>query len=311
MEILRSPFTETASSQRAAAATIGFFDGVHLGHRYLLQQVADEAVRRGLGTMAVTFAQHPRQTLQTDFRPKLLSTPEEKLQLLAGCGVDACAVLDFTKEMAAMTAEEFMRSILKEQLGVRCLVIGYDHRFGSNRAEGFEDYVRHGAALSIEVVQAKPLESGDFTVSSSAVRRLLSVGDVESAKRCLDRSYTLEGTVVEGRQVGRELGFPTANLRPLSAEKLVPAFGVYAVRSEVAGRTYAAMLNIGRRPTLENGDDASVEAHLFGFEGDLYGSSLTLHFEHRLRDEQKFETLDDLRRQLAADAEAVRHLLQA
>ncbi len=311
MEILRSPFSETASSQRAVAATIGFFDGVHLGHRYLLQQVAQEATQRGFDAMAVTFAHHPRQTLDTDFRPKLLSTPEEKLQLLASCDVDACAVLDFTKELAAMTAEEFMRRILKEQLGVRCLVIGYDHRFGSNRAEGFEDYVRHGARLGIEVVQAQPLRGDDFTVSSSAVRRLLSAGDVEAAKRCLGRSYEIAGTVVEGHRVGRELGFPTANLRPLCAEKIIPAFGVYAVYVETESRTYAAMLNIGRRPTLENGDDASIEAHLFGFEGDLYGKSLTLRFEHRLRDEQKFETLSDLRRQLALDAQATLTLLQA
>lgn len=291
-------------------ATIGFFDGVHRGHAFLLQQVREEARRRGQQSLAVTFAAHPRSVLSAAEAPSLLTSPSEKLRLLAAQGMDACAVLDFSPELAALTARRFMEEYLRDRFGVRCLVIGYDHRFGSDRAACFADYVAWGRAAGIDVVQAAELPADGLHVSSSAIRRYLAAGDVEHARLCLGRSYSLGGTVVGGRHVGHTLGFPTANLRPDDARLLLPRCGVYAAWAEAGGGRHAAMVNIGRRPTLDNGDDITVEAHLIGFCGDLYGQVLTLRFEHRMRDERAFAGTDDLRWQLERDARQTLEMLR-
>ena len=305
------------TSDRPCAATIGFFDGVHRGHVHLLRQLKAAAAERGLGTMAVTFEHHPRLTLSADYHPELLTTTDEKLALLEAEGIDACALLRFDDGMAALPARDFMDRWLRRRLGVRCLVIGYDHRFGHGRDEGFMQYVAYGRGLGIEVVRATALECGGLTVSSSAVRRFLSAGNVEMAKVCLGRPYALTGTVVHGHGVGRSLGYPTANVRPACADKAVPACGVYAVRAGLApgdggepGGEFRAMVNIGNRPTLNNGTDVTVEAYLLGFSGDLYGRRLTLRFERRLREEQRFPSLDALRRQLDADAARTLEMLE-
>lgn len=312
MNIFRPQEMPVAAAGTGACycATIGFFDGVHKGHRFLLQKVKALAESHGWKSMAVTFEQHPRCSLVTDYRPLLLTTAREKLRLLEECGVDACALLQFSPQMASLSAQEFMRDYLYDRLGVRCLVIGHDHRFGRHRSEGFDDYVRYGREMGMKVVQAEALSEGSVTMSSSVVRRLLENGDVVSARTGLGRCYALYGVVVEGRKVGRNLGFPTANLRPESADLLVPAVGVYAVWAEVGGKHYPAMLNIGRRPTLDNGNDCSIEAHLFGYSGNLYGSPLRLHFVERLRDERKFASLDDLKAQLQNDAAAALEVLE-
>ena len=283
-------------------ATIGFFDGVHLGHQFLLRQVEAEAATRGLRSMAVTFEEHPRAALDSQYQPRLLGTLDDKLACLAATGINACALLRFDRAMAQLSAADFMREYLQQQLGVRCLVIGYDHHFGHNRQEGFEDYERHGRAFGIEVVPALPLETGDFTVSSSAIRRFLEAGNVKQAAAGLGRPFSLRGTVAEGRRVGRRIGFPTANLLPADPHLLVPRIGVYAVWAEITEGRFPAMLNIGRRPTLNNGTDISIEAHLIGFNGNLYNQPLTLHFVRRLRDEQTFPSLESLTHQLEQDA---------
>lgn len=290
-------------------ATIGFFDGVHRGHAFLLRQVREEARRRGLQSLAVTFSDHPRRVLAASEAPSLLTAPREKLRLLAAQGMDACAVIDFNRELAALTARRFMEEYLRGRFGVRCLVIGYDHRFGCERSAGFADYVEWGRVAGIDVVRAAELPADGLHVSSSAIRRFLQAGDVERARLCLGRSYSLDGTVVEGRRVGRGLGFPTANLRPSDARLQLPGRGVYAAWAEVGGTRHAAMVNIGCRPTLDNGDDITVEAHLLDFDGDLYGASLTLVFEHRLREERVFGQIDGLRLQLRRDARRTKELL--
>lgn len=294
---------------RPCAAAVGFFDGVHRGHQYLLGQVRAEAAARGLDAVAVTFEQHPRMTLSPDCRPQLLTDNDEKAALLAEAGMDACAFLRFDRELAALSAREFMRDCLLAALSVRCLVVGYDHRFGSRRSEGFAQYVAYGRELGIDVVRARSYSCGDITVSSSAVRRFLAGGNVEMAKLCLGRPYALSGTVVHGHAVGRDLGFPTANLRPDNAEKVVPARGVYAARAVLGTETFPAMLNIGERPTLGNGSETTVEAHLLGFDDSLYGRRLTLLFERRLREERRFPSLDALREQLKDDAALTLKLL--
>lgn len=290
-------------------ATIGFFDGVHRGHTFLIEQLKAEASRRGLRSMVITFPQHPRTVLDSDYRPRLLSTADEKLQQLETTGVDFCALLPFTKQMAALTSQEFMQTYLKDKLNVSALLIGYDHHFGSNRADGFPQYAAYGHEIGIEVVRAQAFTSSDLTVSSSAVRRFLEAGNVEMAKVCLGREYDLTGTVVEGRRVGHDLGYPTANLRCDDADKMLPADGVYAVHVLYDGMCLKGMLNIGCRPTLNNGIDRTIEVNILDFTGNLYGQTLTLRFAHRLRNEQAFANIDELRRQLLADETGVRNLL--
>lgn len=306
LEIIRF----SAGESRPMTATIGFFDGVHRGHRFLFDQVRAESDRRGTGCLAVTFAEHPRSVLTADGSPHLLTGRTEKLARLRTCGFDACALLHFTPELAALSAKDFMRRFLYDMLDVRCLVVGYDHRFGHDRSAGFADYQAWGVDMGMDVVQAKSFENAGFTVSSSAIRRFVSDGKVDMAAEALGYAYELAGTVVGGHRVGRQIGFPTANLRPAEPLKLIPANGVYAARAYVGGNCYGAMVNIGRRPTLDNGNDCTVEAHLFGFSGDIYNESLTLSFERRLRDERKFATVEQLREQLENDAVEAKDLLK-
>lgn len=283
-------------------ATIGFFDGVHRGHQYLIRQVQAEAQRRGIDTCVVTFAEHPRRTLAADFQPRLLTTLDEKLGQLAANGVDRCCVLRFDREMAALDAHSFMEQYLRNRLHTEALIVGYDHRFGAGREEGFAHYARYGRQLGIDVERARPFEAAGVTVSSSATRRFLEAGNVEMAALCLGRPYGLSGTVAHGHEVGRTLGFPTANVVPATADKIVPAGGVYAARCTTGGQCYDAMVNIGTRPTFEGDGRLSLEAHLFGFADDLYGHTIRVDFVARLREERRFASPDELRRQLKTDA---------
>ena len=290
-------------------ATIGFFDGVHQGHHYLLRNLTTLAQQKGYRSMVITFAEHPRRVLHKDYIPQLLTSNAEKEQLLKQAGVDEVIFLDFTAEFAQLSAQQFMQQYLKERYGVTALLVGYDHHFGNNQQEGFEDYQRYGKELGIEVVLCEGFRVADTSVSSTVVRNLLYAGNVAEAQKCLGRPYTLTGIVVKGRQVGRKLGFPTANLRIDTPFKLIPAGGVYAVWAEVEGMRYAAVLNIGNRPTLDNGQDVSIEAHLFDFNAQIYGASVSLEFVAHLREEQCFASLDDLKAQIHADCEMARGIL--
>lgn len=293
-----------------AVGTIGVFDGMHRGHRFLLDQVKEEATRRGCLSMVVTFAEHPRSVVETDYRPLLLTTLDEKLELIEAAGIDVCVVLDFSPLMAMRTSREFMELYLRDKMGVTCLVIGYDHHFGSDVQNGFQQYKLYGKELGIDVVRAKEFEGRDLHVSSSAVRRFLEDGNVDMARACLGRSYSLSGRVVEGHRVGRELGFPTANIEVDNPNKLLPARGAYAVYVYWDGEQHKGMLNIGSRPTLNNGEDTTVEVNIFDYDGDLYDKHLTVSFESRLRNEQKFDSLNELKLQLQQDAEAAKEILK-
>lgn len=287
-----------------SVATIGFFDGVHRGHRFLIDQVGRIARERSLATLLVTFSQHPRMVMQADYQPHMLSSFEEKCTLLSHTGVDACVALPFTRELAALSARDFMQQILYERLQVRVLVIGYDHRFGHNRAEGFHDYVRYAAELGMEVVRAEAYQLNDINVSSSVVRSFLEAGEVELAARCLGYNYTFSGYVISGQQIGRTLGFPTANIQIEDKLKLVPADGVYAVRVHLGKDIYKGMLNIGFRPTIDDDTHRTIEVHLLHFEGNLYDHSLRIEFLRRIRGEQKFRNREALALQLQLDAAA-------
>lgn len=292
------------------AATVGFFDGVHLGHRCLVSQVAAEAKKRGLKTVVVTFDRHPREVVKTDYHPQLLSTFEEKTALLASTEADVCVVLPFDARMASLSAHDFMLHILKEKLSVEVLVTGYDNRFGHNRSEGFDDYVAFGREMGIEVVKAQPLQLDGISVSSSVVRSLLLEGEVAMASKCLDYDYTLTGTVEHGEHIGTGMGFPTANIRPDDPHKLIPASGVYAVRVHIgySGEALPGMMNIGQRPTFD-GHQTTLEVHLLHYSANLYGQSFTVTFVSRLRGERKFRNAAELVAQLKRDAEETEALL--
>ena len=295
-------------SSAKVACTVGFFDGVHRGHQHVLQSLHTAARERGLSTLAVTFAQHPRSLVRNVAAPPSLTTLQEKIELIGDCHIDAVAVLNFTPEMAQLTAQEFMQIVLREGLGAEFLLMGYDHRFGRPKAdEGFADYVRYGADLGIEVALCDK-EEAELQLSSSSIRLLLEQGNVAEANLLLGRSYKVSGVVVHGFQNGRKLGFPTANLQ-LDASKLVPHLGSYATWVTWKGQRYAGMTNIGRRPTLDNGEEISLETHLLDFKGNLYDETLTLEFVTRLRDEKRFEGLEHLKTQLEQDAAKTREVL--
>ncbi len=297
---------EQAQNNKAKVASIGFFDGVHRGHLCLIRQLQDEAKRRGMTSMLVTFDRHPRTVVSPNHVPVLLTTLEEKEQLLRQTGVDEIVVLPFTYELSQLSAREFMEQVLRKELNVRVLILGYDHVFGHGGGS-LNDYMRWGEETGIEVVRA--YELADVMVSSSKCRRMLEQGDVNGAREMLGRSYALSGEVVRGFHVGHELGFPTANMQP-DAEKLLPANGAYAVWVTLEdGTRHGGMLNIGNRPTIGNGEALSVEVNLMDYEGDLYGQRITVTFEHRLRDEQRFASRDELMDQLAQDEAQARRFL--
>lgn len=305
-------------------ATIGFFDGVHKGHRFLVEQVKDKASLCALPSVAITFANHPASVLRPDFHPLLLTSSDEKSRLLLDAGVDVVAMLDFTLELSRMSAREFMQNVLKRELNVKTLLIGYDHRFGHGGGETFEDYLLYGHEMGIEVVKCEELvfepesdaeaQPSAMKCSSSEVRRFLSEGYVDRANIILGRNYSIEGEVVGGFRVGRRIGYPTANVNVGDAYKLVPARGVYAVRlsfpdSDQEAR-YGGMMNIGYRPTLNNGSEQSIEVHLFDFSANIYSERVRIEFVARIRSERRFDSVEQLREQLAADETACRELLK-
>ena len=295
---------------RPCVATIGTFDGVHRGHQLLISTVLRKAKEKGLPSVVVTFDRQPRELFDPEYRPQQLSTPEEKAQLIAALGVDHLVILPFTRELANLTAQAFMQQVLQEQLGVEVLVTGYDNRFGRNRAEGFDDYVRYGKALGLEVLRGDEatFPGTDEAVSSSAIRQLLLEGKVERMQEGLTRPYLLTGKVVTGEHIGHEIGFPTANLAVDNPNKVIPASGVYAVWAILGTERMPAMMNIGTRPTFE-GTTQTLEVHILEKVGDVYGQDLTVEFVSRLRSERRFDSREALVEQLKADrAEAMEKL---
>ena len=286
-------------------ATVGFFDGVHVGHQHLIRQVIEEARTSGMASAVITFDRHPRQTVNTEYIPQTLSTPDTKLLLLSKTHIDNAIILPFDKDMALMTAHNFMKEILKERLNVHKLVIGYDNRFGKNRTDDFGNYAEYGHGMGIEVIKGREYTINGLNVSSSAIRRLLEAGDVETAGIFLGYPYTISGIVVDGYKKGRLLGFPTANIDPASVVQMIPAYGVYSasVRIEHTMAEYPAMINIGTRPTF-NGHHISLETNIFNFGDNIYGKKISVAFRHRLRDEKKFNNMQELAEQLCKDRKA-------
>lgn len=290
-------------------ATIGFFDGVHQGHRFLIEQVKEVAQRKGLPSALITFPVHPRKVLDPSHRIELLSTFEEKVNLLRQTGVGYCFLLNFNAEISSLTASEFMTDVLKKQFRVDSLVIGYDHRFGHKRSEGFEDYCICGREIGMEVIQAEPFMQEGLKISSSAIRKALSGADLDLANQFLGYNYYLDGEVVTGQQLGRTIGFPTANLNP-DPDKIIPADGVYAVQVTVEEKNFAGMMNIGHRPTIDDGLNRTLEVNILDFNEDIYGKSIKVSFVKRIRPEVKFNGLDALKAQIQDDQRKVEEIFR-
>ena len=290
-------------------ATTGFFDGVHLGHRLVIERLVSLARERGDESLVVTFWPHPRAVLQDGARElRLLNSLEEKKELLRNLGVDRVEVLDFTRSFAALTAEQYLREILRDRFGVTTLLMGYDNLLGSDRLtagqlQPFTD------DLGLELIELEPLsfraERRNLEISSTQIRAALENGDIASATAMLGYGYSLQGVVVAGNRLGRTIGFPTANMRLYEPLKLVPGRGVYVVEVEVLGKTWRGMTNIGLRPTV-GGTFTTIETHILDFDEDIYGLPLRITFLRRLRDEVHFPSLDALKEQLAKDREACR-----
>jgi len=300
MEIISSDHLSRLNNE--IAATIGFFDGVHAGHRFLLQQLKIQADAKQLPSTIITFLHHPQNVLNPGFQPKLLSTFDERIERLSLSGIDYCLLLDFTQSLSQLSAQKFIQKKLKEEWHVNLLLIGYNHHFGKNRAESFEDYVKYGNECGMEIVQA--LKLPNFPVSSTRIRNYLTEKNMKEANRVLSYFYRLEGTVIEGDRFGKTMGFPTANLDISDKNKIIPGEGIYAVRVYRGLKKYEGMVYIGKRPTVTIQGEKRIEVHLFNFSGNLYGETLQLEFVEFLRESKQFENAENLKRQLFADKEA-------
>lgn len=294
-------FDKQTKIDAPVVASIGFFDGVHKGHQYVIQQLQSTAKRKNCSSMIITFDRHPRQVVATDYTPELLTTTEERLSLLQNKKVDYCVVLPFTTEMAKLTADKFAETILK-QLNVKTILMGYDNRFGARGTQLTQN-------STIETIIATPMDinidNEKVRVSSSVIRRIIAQGKMEQASTMLGRPYTIKGTVIEGDGRGRLMGFPTANINPIDKQKLIPPPGVYAVDVKIIDtytttNLYKGMMNIGTRPTF-NGTTTTYEINIFDFEGNLYGKQLEVAFDMKLRDERHFQTTEELVNQLHDD----------
>ena len=283
--------------------TIGTFDGVHLGHRKVISELKRISALSGGDSVVFTFEPHPRIVIapQEDSL-RLLSTKDDKINLMEKIGIDHLVIYPFTREVSKLSYNEFVTNILVGRMNISSLVVGYDHRFGQGRKGDFSSLEMLSKSLNFKVEQLSQLLVDNKVVSSTKIRLALDAGDISKANHFLGYRYSLSGKVIEGKQLGRKLGFPTANIETFDRYKLVPGDGVYAVFVETGGKTYKGMLNVGVRPTVNyNADHKSIEVHIFNFDTDIYNSSITLFFVEKIRDEQKFAGIVELHEQLIKD----------
>lgn len=280
--------------------TIGTFDGVHLGHRKILERLTNNAKNTGLKSTVLTFFPHPRMVLQKDVDIKLLNTLDEKKQILETLGLDYLIIHPFTKQFSRLSSIDFVRNILVNSIKSKKIIIGYDHRFGRNRNANIQDLIAFGNTFDFEVEEIPAQEIDDVSVSSTKIRKALLEGDVETANSYLNYAYMLTGTVSKGKGLGRDFGFPTANLHIAEEYKLIPKNGAYVVKSQIQGKEYYGMMNIGYNPTVD-GSQKSIEVNFFEFEGNLYDKKIQVQLLHRIRDEHKFNSVEELKEQLKKD----------
>jgi len=289
---------------------VGVFDGVHAGHRMLIEKVLHTAHDSGTRPCIMTFSTHPLRLIAPERAPLMLTTVDERRKLILDCGIEEVIVLDFDENLRNLSAGDFL-ALLSAEYGVEHLIVGFNHHFGRDRKGSVDNYRKLASRFEITVDRAEEvlLPELDLRVSSSSVRKYLLKGNVENAAAMLTRPYSFSGTVVHGRGQGTSIGFPTANLSPLCRLKLVPKGGVYACLAEINGMRFPAVVNIGTCPTLTDGAGTTIEAHLIGLDRNLYGKDITLSFVRRLRSEKKFKSIDALRTRIALDKETAEKIL--
>lgn len=287
-------------SDRHTVVTIGTFDGVHVGHRKIIERLVNTAKAGNLESAILTFFPHPRMVLQKDSGIKMINTIKEKEDILEKTGIDHLIIHPFTEQFSRITAREFVRDILVQKLRAKKVIIGYDHRFGRNRTANIDDLRAFGREYEFEVEEISKQDIEEVAVSSTKIRNALLEGDVEKANRYLSYAFSLEGTVVRGKGLGKHFEFPTANLQIKEDYKLIPKNGVYVVRSVIDGSTHFGMMSIGTNPTV-GGTEQSIETHFFDLDKDLYGQYLKIELLSRIRDEEKFNSVDELKGAMRED----------
>ena len=287
-------------STKKTIITLGTFDGVHIGHKKILEKVLQNTNGEQYESLVLTFFPHPRMVLQGDSDIKLLNTINEKIDLLQGIGIENLVIHPFDEAFSRLTAEEFVKTILVDRLNIQKIIIGYDHRFGRNRTANIDDLFNYGEQYGFEVEQISVQEINEISVSSTKIRQALSEGNMTLANDYLGYDYFITGTVVQGKQLGRTINFPTANLAIQENYKLIPQNGVYIVKSTIENKQVYGMMNIGMNPTV-NGQNRSIEIHYFDFDAYLYDKEIRVSIVHRIRSEQKFESFELLKSQLEKD----------
>ncbi|EPG64590.1 bifunctional riboflavin kinase/FAD synthetase [Leptospira wolffii] len=307
MKILRSLENLKTDLNTPTVVTLGNFDGIHLGHQALLERTKEISLEKGVPSCVVTYYPNPALVLGKDKDSGGITTQSDKETLIESYGIDWLIVVPFTLEFAQIEAEDFLKNVLIDGLGAKHILIGFNHCFGKGRRGDYELLKRYSSELGYELEKLDPVFLGNTKLSSSHVRSLLRSGKVEEVEECLGREFSVSGSVVEGHKRGRAIGFPTANVRPLP-ELILPGIGVYAGRTEIDGKTYPSMINIGNNPTF--GDNVvSLESHIFDFSGDIYGKTVRILFTSKIREEIKFSGVDALVSQLKADEEVSRKIL--
>ena len=290
------------TSKKKTIVTIGTFDGVHVGHKKILEKIIQNTNNSDYESLVLTFFPHPRTVLQTGTEMKQLNTIDEKSNLIEKAGIDNLVIHPFDKEFASLSAEEFVKKVLVEKFNIQKIVIGYDHRFGKNRTADINDLIVFGNQYNFEVEQISAEELNEVAVSSTKIRNALSDGNIELANSFLGYNYAITGMVVQGKQLGRMIDFPTANISINEDYKLIPNSGVYVVECKIDNQSYFGMMNIGTNPTVENTNQKQkLEVNIFDFDQDIYGKSINISFLKRIRSEQKFGSLDALKAQIAND----------
>lgn len=301
--------TDTLPAFKDAVITIGTFDGVHMGHKVILQQIVKHAKEAGGESILITFEPHPRKLIAPGQPLKILTPLEQKLQLVLNEGVDHVVVAPFTQAFADLSAEAYIKDFLVAKFKPKAIVIGYDHRFGHDRAGDISLLKQHAATHGYTVYEIPAQLIEEAAVSSTKIRNAIQAGHVSEATQMLGRHYSITGTVIPGARLGRTIGFPTANVQPQDADQLIPEKGVYAIQLQWKDQGYNGMLNIGNRPTVSSELTLHIEAHLFDFSEDIYDETVEIIFVQRLRDEVKFPSLDALKDQLQKDKAAAMHAL--
>jgi riboflavin kinase/FMN adenylyltransferase len=292
-----------------AVVTIGTFDGVHIGHRKIISRIKELAAASGGETVILTFFPHPRMILHPeDEEIKLITTIAEKAELLEQLGIDHLIITPFSRDFSNQSAESYIRDVLVNKIGTKKIVIGYDHRFGKDRQGGLQDLLTHAPLYGFEVVEIPEQDINDVAISSTRIRKALFGGEIDIANECLGYPFFITGKVIRGDQLGRQLGYPTANLMLEEKYKLIPSDGIYAVKVKVEGGEHTGMAYIGHRPTV-NGMTRNIEVNIFNFEGDIYNQELRMEFLHYVRSDIKFSSLEELVVQLGKDKEDVQALL--